>query len=127
MGKHTVTYSDGYHIRRTLLPGQFILREDFAVTWDGSAGLIRFTVEAGFKTDLASIPVIFRRFIPKMGKWNQAAICHDWAYCGKTTLTKAEADLLFLDAMRAANVVWWRRRAMYLAVRVGGNWRQARG
>ena len=35
-------------------------------------------------------------------------------------LSKADADRLFLEGMEEVGVPWYRRRVMYLAVRVGG-------
>ncbi len=118
MGK--VTYSDGYHLR-WLRPGRYTLTQGFTVRWDSPTGLISFYVQDGFETDLASIPPIFRGIIPVRGRWTQAAIAHDWIYCGKAgSLTKKEADLLFLHAMASAGVSWWKRNVMYCAVRLGG-------
>ncbi len=117
-----VTYSGGFHLRQLgLRPGHFTLTQGFTVKWDSPRGRISFYVADGFETDLASIPVAFRGAIPQMGRWNQAAICHDWIYRGKAgPLTKAEADLLFLHGMAASGVAWWRRHVIYLAVRLGG-------
>lgn len=39
-------------------------------------------VEAGFETELASIPPIARAFVPKMGYWSQPAAVHDVCYWG---------------------------------------------
>lgn len=79
-----------------------------------------FTVDAGFITDLASIPRVFRSIIPQVGRHIQPSIVHDFAYESKTNLTRAEADLLFLDGMKAVGVSWLRRQAMYRAVRAFG-------
>ena len=118
MGK--VTYSDGYHLRWAS-PGRYTLTQGFTVRWDSPTGLISFYIRDGFETDLASIPKVFRGIIPPRGRWTQAAIAHDWAYCGKTTLTKREADLLFLHGMESiGGIPWWKRNVMYLAVRLGG-------
>lgn len=87
-------------------------------------------VPAGFLTDFASIPRIFRIIIPKLGRWNKAAVIHDYIYQGKHQLksslgcpmrfTRKQADLIFLDAMKDLGVVRWKRNLMWLAVRVGG-------
>ena len=114
-----VTYSEGYSLRWSS-PGRYTLTQGFTVRWDSPTGLISFYVQDGFETDLASIPKVFRGIIPQRGRWTQIAIAHDWAYCGKTTLTKAEADLMFLHGMESAGVGWLKRRVMYCAVRLGG-------
>ncbi len=82
-------------------------------------------VPAGFETDLASIPRRLRGIIGQIGKHIQAAIVHDYAYSGNTTLTKREADQLFLDCMKASGVWLGKRWIMYWAVRAnvnGGYW-----
>jgi hypothetical protein len=80
-------------------------------------GLI--AVPTGFVTDLASIPRVFHPLIPVNGKHRAAAIIHDYLYETQTT-TRAEADLIFLEAMEASGVRFTQRWAMYLAVRMGG-------
>ncbi len=116
-----VKFSDDYLLSGGDRPGYFTLMNDFEVAWrpQGRPRVV-FTVKAGFETDLASIPSIFQAIIPVLGRHRQPAIAHDWCYCGNTDLSKKDADLMFLDAMKSVGVGWWRRRSMYLAVRVGG-------
>jgi len=117
----TVTYSAAPVIRWGLAQERFTLVESFVVTWiRGPTETVEFTVPAGFQTDLASIPRGFRSVIPQVGKHLQPAIAHDFCYEGNTDLTKADADLLFLEGMKSTGVWWLRRRVMYLAVRAGG-------
>lgn len=117
----TVTYSAEPAIRWSLIPERFTLIEPFKVTWDrGLTETVEFEVPAGFQTDLASIPRGFRSIIPQVGKHLQPAIAHDFSYDGNTDLSKADADLLFLEGMKSTGVWWLRRRIMYAAVRVGG-------
>jgi len=117
----TVQYSDDYLLRESPKQGHFFLENHFTVTWE-RAGHERvvFKVKKGFETDLASIPQVFQKIIPKMGRHRQPAIAHDYCYCGNTDLSKKDADLLFLDGMKSLGVGWFRRRIMYWAVRVGG-------
>ena len=100
----------------------FIVVRDFSVTWQRSGkASLRFTVKKGLTTDLASIPRVFRALIPQVGRHIQPAITHDWCYKNRQPqLSRAEADLLFLEGMAAVGVSWLRRRIMYLAVRLGG-------
>ena len=71
-----------------------------------------FVVPIGTETDLASIPWVFRRILPKSGKYNPAAVLHDTGYHGKLltqdgmriNLIKKYCDLLFLEAMEVAGV-----------------------
>ncbi len=117
----TVTYSADPVLRWGLAQGRFTLTESFTVTWKrGLTEVLEFEVLAGFSTDLASIPRMFQSIVPKVGKHIQPAIAHDWCYMGNTHLSKYDADLLFLEGMKATGVWWLRRRVMYLAVRLGG-------
>jgi len=93
----------------------FILQEPMYCVVDGRV----VTVPAGFNTDFASIPGFATPIVPKLGKYNRAAILHDYIYREKT-FSRAECDLIFRVAMQALGVSWWRRNAMWLAVRIGG-------
>lgn len=80
---------------------------------------------AGFQMDLASIPRVVRPLIPVHGLYTRAAVIHDWLYANKGDVpagnfSRAEADRVFLDAMGELGVGWFKRRAMYAAVRTGG-------
>ena len=84
-----------------------------------------FVVKAGTETDLASIPWIFRRILPKSGKYNPAAVLHDTGYHGKlmtadgqrVNLIKPYCDKLFLEAMEVAGVGKKKREIMYEMVK----------
>ena len=76
------------------------------------------TVPKGFKTDLASVPRLFWQIYPPDGKWTYAALVHDYLYFTQTR-TRAEADRIFLEALKEIGVGWVTRRLMYTAVRVG--------
>lgn len=87
------------------------------------------TVDEGFETDLASIPRSFHWLIPVNGKHRLAAIIHDWLYAkAPDWCTRKLADQVLLEAMKALGESWWRRTAMYSAVRAGGwlYWRKCR-
>ena len=83
---------------------------------------IAFKVEIGFKTDLASIPQLFRSLIPQIGRHIQAAIFHDLIYRTKEHfgLTRLQADEMFLAGMKYSDVRYTRRYIIYWAVRIGG-------
>ncbi len=82
----------------------------------------RIHVPMGFITDFASIPRIFWIIIGHpTGEYGKAAVIHDYLYYKQTT-TRRYADRIFLEAMKVLEVSWWRRRAMWLAVRSFG-WR----
>ncbi len=74
-------------------------------------------VPAGFVSDLASVPRFFRRLFPKMDSHYRAAIIHDYLCEYPTITTKADADEMFLRAMTRDKVPYWKRMAMYWAVR----------
>lgn len=46
------------------------------VEFVGSTGAV-YAVPAGYETDLASIPRLFQPVLPKLGRWNRAAVLHD--------------------------------------------------
>lgn len=84
---------------------------------EGSDNFI--TVPEGFRTDLASVPWPAVMFIPVNGKYNQAAVLHDYGYYSQTRSRK-EVDDIFLESMAILGVPFWKRQIMYRAVRLGG-------
>ncbi len=78
-----------------------------------------FTVPVGFTTDFASVPRLLWAIIPPTGKYTKAAVMHDWFYREKF-LSRKDADGLFRRMMKESGVPWWRRQAMYRAVRMFG-------
>jgi len=76
-------------------------------------------IKAGFVTDLASVPRVFRWIFSVTGSYTGAAIIHDWLYySGK--ISRDKSDLLFLCAMERAKVGFVTRWCLYSAVRLGG-------
>lgn len=102
--------------------------------WELATSLIYFSriidnqieVPAGFVTDLASIPVFFKRVIGTNGNHRLAAVIHDYIYSKKgniewlPAITRKTADEIFFEAMKLADVPAWQRHAMYRAVRMAG-------
>lgn len=83
-------------------------------------------IPIGFNWDGASIPKWAQNIIGKpMGKYALAALLHDWLYSsrilGNTKKGRLEADELFYTVMEQLDISWWRRKAMYRAVRFGGS------
>lgn len=79
-------------------------------------------IEKGFLTDVTSIPKLFWSLIGgPLGRYAPAAVPHDKLYRFQTRSRK-ESDAILLEAMGVLGVIWWKRRAIYLAVRIGG-WR----
>lgn len=83
----------------------------------------RVVIPEGFVTDLASIPRIFTPLIPIAGRHRLAGILHDYMYAtgGCYGLFSRETcDIVFLEAMEHLGVKWFRRKIMYLTVRMFG-------
>jgi len=82
-------------------------------------------VPAGFITDFASVPWIFRMIIPKRGKYGKAAVVHDYLYqyhkqvhmLSGVIYTREQADQIFYQAMIVSGTKKWKAKVMYLAVR----------
>lgn len=80
----------------------------------------RVRVLPGFATDGVSIPRALRWWAdPYSGRHVAAAVIHDGLYATQFT-TRAEADQLFLEALRACGVRRSQARLMWLAVRIFG-------
>jgi len=85
----------------------------------------RLMAPAGFKTDLASIPRLFRNlpaFDPN-GASRRPAVMHDWLYSSKAgyRLGRDFADSFLRAALLAEGASAWTAAAFYYAVRVGGS------
>ncbi len=86
------------------------------------SGNYLFTIPAGFKTDLASIPGIIRWRHNPVGATILAAIVHDYLYRTVTQAWRGRkwADDFFLEIMAATNVEKQERLEVYYGVRAGG-------
>jgi len=78
-------------------------------------GGMLITVDVAFATDFASVPVPFRWWIPKWGKYGWAAVVHDWLYA-EQMYCKEFADDIFHEAMLISGVNPFMSKVMYLAV-----------
>ncbi|MDP7429979.1 MAG: DUF1353 domain-containing protein [Flavobacteriales bacterium] len=74
-----------------------------------------YVVPVGVNTDFASIPRGLRWLIPRVGKHGKAAVLHDYL-CEYGIVPRKKADRIFLEAMKALEVGWLKRRTMYSAV-----------
>lgn len=95
---------------------------------------IEFKIPAKFEFDLASIPRIIWPLIGSFELSLVAPLIHDYLYQfrgepehhdyenrglpRKPSLTRAEADQIFLDLMLAEKVTPWKAKAAYRAVRL---------
>lgn len=104
--------------------GEWLVLAPYVRQWHGRP----IAVPAGFVTDGPSVPPRLRSFLPVRGWMWPAAVCHDYAYVsaregGQLQLTRAEADAMFFDLLKADGVGWLARNIMWAAVRLGGWWR----
>ena len=99
----------------------WIVLSDFGyeVGEDGSGDIIK--VEIGFHTDFASIPRPLWMFLPRWGKYGNAAVIHDYLYWEQTRPRK-ESDDILMEGMVVLNVGVIKRHLIYFAVRIGGWW-----
>ncbi|MCV0441463.1 MAG: DUF1353 domain-containing protein [Hydrogenophaga sp.] len=115
---HLELQADGETFR-LLKPVRWTPRANFAIRHDLPPGPLR--VPAGFVTDFASVPRLFRSLVPRAGRYSLATFVHDWLYRAQPEgWTRKKADLAFLSAMRDLGVPWLKRRTIYHAVRIGG-------
>ena len=86
--------------------------------------LVEIRVPIGFRTDMASVPKLFWNIVSRWGVHAAAAVSHDWMYENQH-MNRKVADKMFLTAMKEDGVGFFKRWAMYSAVRVGGSkaWR----
>lgn len=123
--------------------GKPILRGD-RVQWSLSRQLIydvghefsgeSIRVPPGFITDLASVPLPWRAWLPPDGPWVKAAVIHDALYASRGTCefggyryrdreapyTRREADDILLEAMRVLSVPEDKALKIHAGVRIGG-------
>lgn len=76
-------------------------------------------VPSGFVTDFATVPRLPFAWLLAGRIADRSAVMHDWLYFTRD-LSRAEADRMFLKAMRAEGVGQLRRMTMYIAVRLFG-------
>ena len=76
-------------------------------------------VPRGFVTDFASVPRLPFVFWLAGGKATKAAVVHDFLY-RKSGVTRADADAVFAEAMKATGQAAWRRGLMWAGLRLGG-------
>jgi hypothetical protein len=113
-----LTYLGGRHWR---------LEADYAYR-DGETTI---TVPAGFRFDLSSVPRAFWWLVAPFELSVAAPLLHDFLYLHEgdpppgtveppRAYSRAEADRVFLEIMRAEGVARWRRALAYAAVRAFG-------
>lgn len=92
--------------------------------WRFTYGEAEYCVPAGFLTDGASIPRILWRVCghPMTAQRLPAALAHDWAYSGESAgvFTRADADMLYRDALIASGFPAWKASLEYYTLRLFG-------
>jgi len=84
---------------------------------DGEGKGMKITVPAGFETDYASVPRVFRSLLSCKKRAAKPAVVHDYLY--KTGIvSRKTADRVFLQAMEVNKVNFFKRHLYYQAV----NW-----
>lgn len=98
-------------------PGQYKIFSP--LVYENKAFVI--TAHIGFETDGASIPAVFHGIVgcPFGEAYTKAAVIHDALY-RSALLSRKMSDYIFLEAMLSLGVDRPKARAMYLAVRAGG-------
>ena len=78
-------------------------------------------IPKGFIFDGATVPRIFWTIIPPLGRYTRAACLHDYLIDVKwrkeKVITRKEADIIFLESMKAIKVNKLLAYTMYSAVR----------
>lgn len=99
------------------------------VYYSDIAGLI--VVPSRFETDFASVPRLPVIWLMTGDTAHPAAVLHDYLYSAggmaladhqlmPTRVSRQIADAVFDEAMAVSGAPWWRRKAMWLAVRIAG-------
>lgn len=87
--------------------------------YDSDVLQARVTVPDGFKTDLASVPRLPLAYLLFGGVSEEAAVIHDFLYSGGK-VSRAQADDVFCEAMKAEGIPAWKRGPMWAGVRLFG-------
>lgn len=94
----------------------FWVLDDYSVEFKLDGELVVYTVPAGTATDFASIPRVVQNLVQVLGPHVEAAVVHDRLCVDRGPWSSKVAAEIFLAGMIAADVLPWRRQAMYQAV-----------
>ena len=90
-------------------------------------------IPPGFEFE-ESIPTFLFSLERPVGESKRAACIHDWLYrhqsytipCGTFPVTRAQADAVYYEFLRAKGVSWIRASLRWLGVRLGGSFSWAK-
>lgn len=101
---------------------KWILRKAYSFYYEFNNKKTEIEVPEGFITDFATIPRILYSIFPPIGRYNKAAMMHDYLYDSSCVLkiSRKNSDLFFLQAMEILGVAKWIRYSLFLAVRLFG-------
>lgn len=99
----------------------WVLMRDFGYEVGVEASADVIDVPIGFMTDFASVPWFLQWWLPKWGKYGNAAVIHDWLYWSQSR-TKKASDLILLEAMTVMEVGIIRKHVIFYGVRACGCW-----
>lgn len=92
-------------------------------------GVTKIIVPKGFQCDFCSVPRLPLVWLMVGAIGEVAGTVHDFLYREPDegyveTINREQADLIFYNILGEEGVSWWKRKAMYYAVRVGAgkNW-----
>lgn len=98
---------------------RFELTHDVIVKWGELENLKTVTIPKGFYTNFASVPVIFRNFIPNVSLNNDVTLWHDYMYWNVNhPVSRSEADRVLKDASRLKGIPTFKAYLMWVAVRL---------
>ncbi len=89
------------------------------LTYQSDVAHQKFTVQAGFETDFASVPRMPVVFLLTADTCHAASALHDWLYTTHP-VDREIADAVLREASAASGVPAWRCWAMWAGVRVFG-------
>lgn len=108
-------------MRQDRMQACLLAQFSYDVGEEGSGETIH--VPKGFVTDFASIPRLFWRLEPPLGRSGKAAVVHDYLYATRGLdgrYDRARCDEIFREAMGVLGVPMIKRNIMWAAVRAGG-------
>jgi hypothetical protein len=116
--KHLGAASGMLHLSRFADPMYFLEKP---ITWSPNPGeeVQKVEVPKGFVTDFASIPRAFWSLLPPDNDYTYPAILHDFLYWTQA-VSRKDADLVLLYAMKEFKVKKSSINIIYDAVRLGG-------